>query len=92
MWFYMPAICSSTYPWTPWHSTSNGVAKGMVEGAGSGMAGVRDNLVQPGGSPDVPSAGASGSGDEAGVPTQATEPPYGQPGPLRLGIHAGDAG
>jgi hypothetical protein len=46
MWFHMPAICSSTYPWTPWHSTSNGVAKGMVEGAGSGMAGVRDNLQQ----------------------------------------------
>jgi hypothetical protein len=39
-----------------------------------------------------PVAGASGSGDEAGVPTQATASPYGQPGPLRLGIHAGDAG
>jgi hypothetical protein len=50
------------------------------------------NTVQPGGSPDVPSAGASGSGDEAGVPTQATASPYGQPGPFRLGIHAGDAG
>jgi hypothetical protein len=34
MWFHMPAICSSTYPWTPWHSTSKGVAKGMVEGDG----------------------------------------------------------
>jgi hypothetical protein len=31
------------------------------------------NTVQPGGSPDVPSAGASGSGDEAGVPTQAMD-------------------
>jgi hypothetical protein len=31
------------------------------------------NNVQPGGSPDVPSAGASGSGDEAGVPTQAMD-------------------
>jgi len=46
MGFHMPAICSSTYPWTPWHSTSNGVAKGMVEGAGSGMAGVRDDFQQ----------------------------------------------
>jgi hypothetical protein len=33
--------------WTPWRSTSKGVTKGMVEGAGSGMAGVRDNLQQP---------------------------------------------
>jgi hypothetical protein len=46
MWFHMPATCGSTYPWTPWHSTSNGVAKGMVEGAGSGMAGVRDDIQQ----------------------------------------------
>jgi len=32
--------------WTPWRSTSKGVTKGMVEGAGSGMAGVRDDLQQ----------------------------------------------
>jgi hypothetical protein len=60
-----------------------------------GMAGVRDNLQQPvehrlarrvSGRPWTavrPSAGASGPGDEAGVLTQATASPYGQPGPLR---------
>jgi hypothetical protein len=33
----------STCPWTLW---TTGVAKGMVEGAGSGMAGVRDDIQQ----------------------------------------------
>jgi len=32
--------------WTPWRSTSKGVTKGMVEGAGSGMAGVQDDIQQ----------------------------------------------